>query len=103
MVITASISIAFSPWIRGMVRVALRIPYRLLDEQTELDRRWREGPLNHVKLESQVNRWFRKRAADREDKDVNKAAEKVAEEATHQPPRFFLRHRLRSGSRPPPV
>lgn len=53
-----SVSIAFSPWIRAMLRIAFKVPYGILDERTQLQSRWREGRLNHVKLEQKTEKWL---------------------------------------------
>lgn len=56
-----SMSFAFSPWIRGVVRIALTIPYQLLDEHTKVHTRLVEGPMTRVKLEQMANRWLQER------------------------------------------
>ncbi|RYP79475.1 hypothetical protein DL770_006656 [Monosporascus sp. CRB-9-2] len=74
-VITISISIAFSPWIRAIIRIVLRVPYQVLDEYTQVWSRLAESPLNHVTLEWKTNRWLqgrknRRMARQKEKKDA---------------------------------
>ncbi|RYO91624.1 hypothetical protein DL766_003197 [Monosporascus sp. MC13-8B] len=81
-VIAISISIAFSPWIRTIIRVVLRVPYHVLDEYTQLRDKWARSPLNHVTLEQKTNRWLQGRKNRRQ---AQKKEEKENEDAEDGP------------------
>ncbi|RYP42040.1 hypothetical protein DL767_000552 [Monosporascus sp. MG133] len=80
-VITISISIAFSPWIRAIIRIVLRVPYHLLDQYIQFSS-WRaKSSLNHVTLEQNTNRWLQRRKNHREAQRKEKKEAKDARKA----------------------
>ncbi|RYP76353.1 hypothetical protein DL771_001792 [Monosporascus sp. 5C6A] len=88
-VVIFTISIAFSAWIRAIVRIVLRVPYHVLDEYTELRSRWAASSLNRARLEQKTNGWLqdlKKRRLEqlkekKEAEDARKAAEDVRKAA----------------------